>query len=130
MNIKLIINRTKKDNEIHELFSVQPDNYLCYDSKRKIFHMLREQRNINSIHKYGYALKNIEYLGKSILYVYDYDADRKVPSLYEEINIEYFPFLGKKKCKKCLYNKGKWCLMKGKEINKHSYYKCFYWTEK
>lgn len=130
MEIKLIITRTKQNNDIFELFSVQPEIKFCFDSQRKIYHLLREERNKRSIHNNGYLLKNIKYFDKNILYVFDFDLGKKVPLLYEEIIINYNPVMGKKKCNKCLYNNKEWCLLKGYKINKNSYYKCLYWMEK
>jgi hypothetical protein len=130
MKINLMINRQKKDNEIWETFSVYPTISYCFDTKRSIYFTLWELRNKKAIHKLGYKLKEIKELNKNIIYIYEYTNIKEIPKLSENITIDYMPVTGKKKCNKCRFLKNNFCLMKGIKINKKSYYKCFYWTEK
>lgn len=122
--------RTKKDDEIWEYFWIAPDSHLCYDDKREIYYKIWKQRNKAAIHNDGYKLINIVYLEKKIIYIYDYDETLKIPSYYDKYEIHYNPVLGKKTCYKCQHEKKSFCSLRGKKLNKYSYYKCTYWMEK
>jgi len=131
MVITLNILRMKKDNEIHELFTVTPEINYCFDNKRSIFYKLWKIRNENSIHKLGYKIKDIQYFDKIIYYIFEYNNMLQIPNITEIHKINYNPVVGKKLCSKCIYlKKNTYCSMKGIKVNKHSYYKCLYWMEK
>lgn len=130
MKVALNITRVKRENEIDEIFHYNPDHQFCYDDKREIHYRLWHKRNQLSIHKIGYKLIQITYLNKQIIYTFEFDNELPIPAMYESHTIDYNPVMGQKKCTKCKYKVKNYCSVRGKEVNKHSYYKCTYWMEK
>lgn len=121
----------KATNNIIEVFTWDPKHKFVNDSKRKIYHLIRNEINKLSIHKKGFKLIDIKYLEEKIIYVYEYNSI--IVDLCEQKKIKYIPTLGTKYCKKCLnykiYKGIGYCVMKGIKVKKKSYYKCNYWTE-
>ena len=130
MKIKITATRTKIDNEIHERFTIDPNSKFFKDNKRAIYYKIINERNRMSLHKKGFILDRLFYYEDFSLYIYNYDATKEVPLLTEEKTINYYPVMGKKTCKKCKNKIGCYCIMKGIKIEKYSFYRCLYWTEK
>lgn len=129
--ITLSINRIKKEDEIWEIFTVNPKTPYNFDSHRAIYFELWLQRNLHSIHDTHKLLKVLE-LNDKVIYTYKY-SDINVTK-NELVTIKYFPVLGKKTCKKCFHeikiDNKLYCHKKGKQNDKNSWYKCLYWQEK
>jgi len=134
MIVTLNINRIKQENNILEIFSWSPSNSRIIKSdNRRIYHLLRYYINNHAIHKYGYKLLNIIYHDNKILYIYLYESDKYIPKLNEQIEIKYYPVLGKKSCHNCrnyiIYNGNAYCYLRGIKIIKE-WVKCMEWLEK
>jgi len=132
MKIVVTANRIKCDKNIIECFKWTPQTRYAIDTKRKLFHKIRDAINLMAIHKYGFKLININYFCNEIIYYYNLNKNIP-PKISEQKIINYFPVLGKKTCIKCInfkkYNGNGYCVLKGKKIKKKSWYRCLYWQE-
>lgn len=131
MTINLVITRMKKENEIWEIYSVFPNTPYAFDSRRQISFALWKARCENSMHD-KLNLLDIRYMNDKIIHIYEYNNVQAEHN--KQIQIQYNPMLGKKKCSRCYHeiiiNNKSYCHKKGKQNTKNRWYKCLYWKEK
>lgn len=133
MKVDITITRRKHGNKILEIFSITPSHSLLKKSNRAIYYYLWKLINDKSISAIYDLIEKIENGNKIINVLLYNDNITYTPDHLDTISINYRPVLGKKTCRKCMhykkYKEKKICYVKGKEVNKNSWYKCLYWHE-
>ncbi len=134
MIVNLNITRQKRGDEVWEIFTVTPNHNMMYDPKRFITFVLWQIRSKLAM-THVFNLKKIVETGNIITYIYYFNPDEsKLVDLSFNIQIPYYPIMGKRTCGVCRFERiidgKKYCHWKGIEIGKYSFYKCPEWVEK
>ena len=132
MKISLYREIKKRGPHIFEVFSFLPKNKIVIDEHRRVFDFLNLLSLYFSIGE-QYSLierKTFEY---SISSIYCYNPKAKIPKPSFIYEFDYIPFMGKRKCSKCIYSKKQnhiqYCEGRMKKIENDFWKDCLYWKE-
>ena len=133
MKIQMQINRQKENDKIVETFSIYPHWSGSFDKQKALYYALWKLSHDLGIGD-QYKLIERKELTNNIINVYAYEPNKMVPKLSDSFDFIYFPFLGEKKCSKCIHmrimkDKNSYCKLRGKRLKKDFWYKCDYRQE-
>lgn len=129
-----IVRSMQTDGTILEIFTWNPNVKYYYDESRILQRIIKftiAKKSMHSAQKI--KLTDIIYMERSIIYKYEHTEERNV-QMTEQIDIEYNPVLGLKKCMSCLhlkiFNKKLVCLFRGSKGGSNIKFKgCLDWSE-
>lgn len=129
MKIKIEKTIIKREDEIQELFTYQPQNR----------YMERRQGNINYVIFYlinrlsispHYRLLTVSDTIFTHERIFQYEDNKPIPIRYLNFEFQYAPFTGKRYCRKCTHYKKHYCDFKEQKLEYDYYPNCFGYFEK
>lgn len=130
MILSIYIERIKKGSIIEERFSISPKNKILIEEERSVFHFINLICLQNSL---PLPIQKINIYNFLRIHYYSWDDSVKNIQTTLTLKYNYIPFVGKRKCSKCIHyrkiNKKSFCSGRLKEIKNDTWSGCLFWTE-
>jgi len=131
LKIELTCIRTRKQDQIHEIFKWTPTRFYLDDSRALAMKVRFAAARMSLHNKTQMKLIDINYFTDTIVYYYDITKDLPGSNNIETLTIPYSPTLGRKTCRNCsnykIWKTKKVCLLRKKPVDK--LVGCFSWSE-
>lgn len=133
MKMVLEVNRNKQKDRIIENFTIRPTFANMFDKQKALYYVVWKLTHDIGIGQ-DYKLVERKEFTNSIINIYEFSEDKPIPPLNDKVEFIYLPFLGEKRCSKCIYKRllkdnNAYCKLRGKRLKKDLWYKCEYWQE-